>query len=151
MAYLLEMMQRPAQVPRWYPAPDESEPHRYALRAVNMRMLVQVMRALDLISPQLAGAFLKGRSVIDPATANAIAGGIRKAVTQGLDPELVANLRDSWNEFQRQQLEATHQRGEVALAGFEPFPYDANTLSNDVLHFGAFNALAAEHGGYRVS
>ena len=42
-------------------------------------------------------------------------------------------------------------RGEIAISGFEPFPYTLDTLRNDIVHWGAFNALAAEHGGYRIT
>jgi hypothetical protein len=144
MAVHLTIIEPPSSLPAWYPPIDDAAPHVYTLRTVYYRLVIQVLIAIDAIESE---EDLTGEAVI----CGDIAKGLRELVTAGdLPADLFEELRREWNSFQEAMRRQVEARGEVVISGLEPFAYTQQSLKNDLLHFGAFNAIAADHGGYIV-
>jgi hypothetical protein len=161
MAYVARMLQTPEALPQWYPAPDDNDPAAYPLRFQWMQTLVYLMYRLGAIeerpldapssadAPAAVAMFGNG-SVIGPPQCDVIAREMRVFVS-GVPQNVFEDLRNYWNDLQARLKSEVEARGEVAISGFEPFPYDPQALRNDLVHWGAFNAIAAQNGGYRLS
>ena len=144
MAIRLTIAAPPATWPDWYPPLDVHRPEQYTMRAAYFRLVLQVLEVIGTIESD--GDFTGA-----PDLCGAIARDLRVLVTAGdLDEELFEWLRGAWNEFQDEMRRSVEAKGEIVLGGLEPFDYTQRSLRNDLLHFGAFNAIAADHGGYQI-
>jgi len=164
MAYLLRTVERVRDVPSFYPPINDADPGAYPVRTVQMRMFIRAMLRAGCLEdrPIAPDEAIRGRMsslvlwtadgrVVSPAQCNEVARGMRVAYLKGVPDDLAAELRADWDGFQQHMLRETQARDEVAIAGFEAFPYNASSLRNDLVHFGAYHAMATELGGYVVN
>src|SRR2546430_1925115 len=61
---------------------------------------------------------------------------------------IFSTLERRWNAVQVRFRSEVAARGEVVISGLESFPYDNKALRRVLLHWGAFNAIAADNSGY---
>lgn len=161
MGYVARIADPPEEMPPWFSPHDDEDPPAYPLRMQWTETLIHVMVWLGALeehermtpfepdAPATTAMFRSGR-MIDPEQCELIARGMR-TFADGVPDEVYEQLRKFWNDLQAQLKALIESRGEVAVSGFEEFPYDKQTLRMDLLHWGAFNAIAAQHGGYRLN
>ncbi len=160
MAYTARMDQVPQTVPGWYPPPDDEDPAAYPLRFQWMQTLVHLMVGIGAVADSSAAAS-QGESratvsrfgdgeLIQPDQCEVIAREMRQFM-DGVSVGVFEAMRTYWNNLQAHLKAQVEARGEIPIRGFEPFPYNPQSLRNDLVHWGAFNAIAAQNGGYRVS
>lgn len=164
MAFEIHMIETPAAVPEGYPPPDANDPGRYRLRHQDGLMLLDLMVGYTAVveipptpetlldSPAHTGAFLRqDGTVVTPSQCAIIARTLRPILENGVPPEVLADLAAGWNKRADEMKADAEARGEIAISGFEHFAYDEPTLRNFIIHWGFFNAIAAEHGGYAIT
>lgn len=143
-----EIVHPPQVMPPWYPPLSDDEPATYHIRTVHFLMLHEAMTRLGAIE----ASELVDATAIAPETCGRIARRLR-ALLEGerVSPELFAACRDRWNAFQAEMRAQATARGELVLGGLEDFAYDADSFRNDLVHWGAYCAIAADNGGLVVS
>lgn len=105
-----------------------------------------------LAAPAFVGAFLRqDGSVITPNQCTIIARELRSVLSDGVPAEAMEFLRTSWNQRQEERKALAASKGDDVTAGFEPFTFPEQAVRVTLAHWGFYNAIAAEHGGYRVS
>lgn len=164
MAYEIHMVVTPESLPEGFPPVDAKDLGYYRLRHQDGQMLLDLMVGYGAVveipptpetvlsSPAHTGAFLRqDGTVVTPAHCAHIARTLRPIIEGGIPPEVLADLAAGWNKRADELQKDAEARGEVAISGFEHFAYDEPTLRNFVIHWGFFNAIAAEHGGYAIT
>jgi hypothetical protein len=159
MAYVARMLEVPDPMPDFYPPPDDNDPGAFPLRYQFAQTLMHLMLHLGAVedrpldqpaaedAPAPLAIFYAGGTV-GAHQARIISRAMRPFIADGVSTGLFEELRRFWNQLQANLKAQTAARGEVAISGFEDFPYDLNSLRNDLVCWGAFNAIASDGGGY---
>lgn len=163
-AFEFRMIDVPKELPEGFPVQDPANPGVYAVREIVGLMIVDAMVAYAcvtqeppspeaaLTAPAFVGAFLRqDGTVITPNQCTIIARELRGVIQDGVPAEAMEYLTAHWNENQAERRAAAEAKGEPTEAGFEPFTFPESAVRSTLVHWGFFNAIAAEHGGYRVS
>ncbi|MCP3062921.1 hypothetical protein LXT21_29460 [Myxococcus sp. K38C18041901] len=158
MTITLRICTPPDALPDWYPPLDPEHPADYRLRYVELDMLIEAMILLGVVSEEPAEGedllamdrFGEVGNEFDPDECVRISRSMRRFMQEEVPSEFFATLQERWNDTQAELRQAFEARGELVVSGFESFPYDARSLRSALLHWGAFTALAADHGGLEV-
>lgn len=164
MAYDIHMVETPAELPERFQPFDAKDLGYYRLNFQAGQLLLDLMVGYGAVvevpptpetvlnSPAHTGAFLRqDGTVVTPAQCAIIARTLRPIIQAGIPPEVMADLAAGWNK-RADELKADFEtRGEIAVAGFEHFAHAEPEIRGFVVHWGFFNAIAAEHGGYRIT
>jgi hypothetical protein len=157
MSTTFQLVNPPAALPGWYPPLDVERPNEYSIRFVELDMFIAVMSALGVVADTAASdghippsAFTQPGAWIEPAKCKLISQAMRRFANEGVPEDLFSSLERRWNSVQDRFRGEVEARGEVAISGLESFPYNAKSLRGVLLHWGGFNAIAADHSGYRV-
>ena len=120
-------------------------------------MFIAVMSALGVVAEAgatndhiPAAVFTTPGAWIEPTKCKLISQAMRRFTSETVPDVLFSSLKRRWNAMQDQFRREVAARGEVVISGLEPFPYNAKSLRGVLLHWGGFNAIAADHSGYRV-
>lgn len=162
MSNTFQLVNPPTALPSWYPPIDANRPFEYSIRFVELDMFTAAMSALGVVaesSGSTAGAtdgripssvFTQPGAWIEPAKCKLISQAMRRFTSEAVPNDLFVSLERRWNAIQERFRREVAARGEVVIAGLELFPYDAKSLRGVLLHWGGFNAIAADNNGYRV-
>jgi hypothetical protein len=114
-------------------------------------MLIGAMTAIGVLDGRVAEPdFTTPGAFIEPEKCKLISRALRRFATEELPSDLFSALERRWNAVQDRFRNEVATRGEVVVSGLEPFPHDRKAVRRVLLHWGAFNAIAADNGGYRV-
>lgn len=162
MSATFQLVDPPTTLPRWYPPADPECPSEYSIRFVELDMLIGAMAAVGVVIEQSdshaevadgripSSVFVEPGAWIDPAKCKLISQALRRFTSEPVPDALFESLQRRWNTIQDRFRCQVAARGEVVISGLEPFPYDAISLRGVLLHWGGFNAIAADNNGYRV-
>lgn len=164
MAYDIHMLETPTELPEGFEPPHPEDLGYYRLNYQGCQLLIDVMVACGalvevpptpetlLSSPAHTGAFLRqDGTVVSAGQCATIARALRPIITEGIPSNAMEDLAARWNERADEQKADAEARGEIAIAGFEHFTATEPQIRGFVVHWGFFNAIAAEHSGYRVT
>jgi hypothetical protein len=120
-------------------------------------MFIAVMSALGVVAEAVASddhipssIFTQPGAWIEPARCKLISQSMRRFTREAVSDDLFSSLERRWNGIQDRFRREVAARGEVVISGLEPFPYNPKSLRGVLLHWGGFNAIAADNSGYRV-
>ncbi len=129
---------------------------------MQLDMLVGAMTALGIVD-EMKGAgvgsvggripaadFTTPGTWIEPEECRLISRALRRFTMEQIPSDLFSALQRRWNAVQDRFRGDVAARGQIVVSGLESFPYDDKALRGVLLHWGAFNAIAADNGGYRV-
>lgn len=151
MSTTYELVNPPASLPEWYPPVDVARAAEYPLQFVELDMLIGAMTAIGIFDARIAEFDLTTPGAwIEPEKCKLISRALRRFATEELPSDLFSTLERRWNAVQDRFRGEVAARGEVVVSGLETFPYDRQALRRVLLHWGAFNAIAADNNGYRV-
>lgn len=143
MALTLTLHNSPSVFPDWYPPVDPSQPHKYWLKDLYFRLVVRVLVSLEVLD---GPAGFTGET----ECCRSIARGLRRLASGPLPQELFDWVKTEWNRERQAFIDDVHARGEVFIQEPDAFEWTPASLRNDLLHFGVFNAIAADCGGYSI-
>jgi hypothetical protein len=144
MAYTMRIRTPPQAVPNWYPPLNPKLPWEYYAKHVYMRMVMQVLIARKAFKSHEEWT---GDSDSCAKIADALGHGLQM---KPLTSAFFNQLRDDWNAHQDGDRKRVEAEGQVVLKGCEPFEYTEEDLDNDLKHFGVYNAIACQYGGYSI-
>lgn len=163
-AFEFHMIETPKELPEGFPALDPNDLGAYHAREVVGLMIIDAMIAYAcvtqsppspeaaLVAPAFVGSFLRqDGTVVTPNQCTIIARELRSVLSDGVPAEALEFLRTSWNQRQEERKAAALAKGEDVSTGYEPFTFAEQSVRNTLAHWGFFNAIAADHGGYRVT
>ncbi|PYK96697.1 MAG: hypothetical protein DME19_18885 [Verrucomicrobia bacterium] len=151
MSTTFQLVNPHASLPDWYPPVDAERPNEYPLRFVELDMLIGAMTAIGVVDGHISESdFIAPGARIEREKCQLISRALRRFATEEIPSDLFSTLERRWNAIQVRFRSEVAARGEVVISGLESFPYDNKALRRVLLHWGAFNAIAADNSGYRV-
>lgn len=157
------MIETPKELPEGFSPADPKDFGHYPLSFQAAQLLIDLMVGYDAITeipptpetpldaPAHTGAFLRqDGTVVTAGQCATIARSLRSIIQDGVAEAAIVELRAAWNKRADDLKAAAEERGEAPV-GFEHFAHSEPQVRGFAVHWGYFNAIAAEHGGYRVT